>query len=354
MIHGLATASTAVGQTERGRRPPKAQSPTPRGPHGRLDRFSRLLWAPVLICLILAAPNAHAETGEVALTFDDLPALTLLADQPYVNYLNAMLLRGLKRHRLPAIGFVNESKLDELDRAQQIAVLGRWLDAGMNLGNHTYSHESPDVLGGKGYIADIARGEPVTRGLLKQHGKQLDWFRHPYLETGVPEAVKQEIDDWLAGHGYRIAPVTIDADDWEFAEPYDDAIARHDEARRLRIRKQYLDYTERTVAWYQSASDTLFGRQIAFVMLLHATRLNADCIDDLAMILKRRKLRGVTLEKAMKDPAYSLHDPYVGHDGIDWMERWSKELHKELPWGSWQDPPEQIVKEYDRADNDRR
>jgi hypothetical protein len=88
-------------------------------------------------------------------------------------------------------------------------------------------------------------------------------------------------------------------------------------------------------------------------MLLHATRLNADSIDDLARILRRRNLRGVTLEEAMKDPAYRTHDPYVGHDGIDWMERWSGQLHRELPWDSWQDPPAQIVREYDRTNNDR-
>lgn len=311
------------------------------------------LSALALVALLAITPNAHAATGKVALTFDDLPALSLFADQPYVNYLNVMLLRGLKRHRLPAIGFVNESKLGEIDRPQQIANLEKWLDAGMNLGNHTFSHESPDQLGGQGYIEDIARGEPVTRGLLKRRGKPLAWFRHPYLETGFPEPVKREIETWLTAHGYRIAPVTIDADDWEFAEPYDDAIARHDEARRLRIQKQYLAYTERTVAWYQDASNALFGRQIAFVMLLHATRLNADSIDELAAILKRRKLTGVTLEEAMKDPAYRIRDPYVGHDGIDWMERWSDELHKELPWDSWQDPPAEIVQEYDRTNNDR-
>ena len=312
-----------------------------------------LLAGLVAACLLGPTPGACAEAGKVALTFDDLPALSLFNDQPYVNYLNIMLLRGLKRHHLPAIGFVNESKLDDIDRTQQIANLRKWLDGGMNLGNHTFSHESPDALGAKGYVEDIARGEPVTRGLLAERHKPLNWFRHPYLETGVPEAVKREIDDWLAGHGYRIAPVTIDADDWEFAEPYDDAISRHDEARRLRIRKQYLEYTERTVAWYQKASDALFGRQIAFVMLLHATRLNADCIDDLSDILKRRKLKGVTLDEAMKDPAYRTRDPYVGHDGIDWMERWSNELHKDLPWDSWQDPPKQIVEEYDRTNNDR-
>jgi peptidoglycan/xylan/chitin deacetylase (PgdA/CDA1 family) len=318
-----------------------------------MRKFGHITVALAFTAALALAASARAATGKVALTFDDLPDLSIFADQPYVDDINDRLLKGLRRHRLPAIGFVNESKLDEIDRARQIANLDKWLDAGMSLGNHTFSHESPDVLGAQGYIEDIARGEPVIRSLLMQRGQSLDWFRYPYLETGFPEAVKRQIGDWLAAHGYRIAPVTIDADDWEFAEPYDDALSRRDEARRLRIRAQYLAYTERTVAWYQSASTALFGRQIAFVMLLHATRLNADSIDDLADILKRRKLKGVTLEEAMKDPAYRLGDPYVGHDGVDWIERWSNALHKQLPWDRWQDPPAQIVREYDALNNDR-
>ena len=313
------------------------------------------------LALLAQAPAARAETGKVALTFDDLPGLTLFTDQAWVNYFNTALLHGLKRHHLPAIGFVNEGKLEldsspkpgEIQREPQIANLQKWLNGGMNLGNHTFSHESPNDLGAAGYVADIAKGEPVVRSLLSARHKPLVYFRHPYLETGFPAAVKKQIDDWLAAHGYTVAPVTIDADDWEFAEPYEDALARHDEARVLRIRHQYLEYTERTVAWYQKASDAVFGRQIAFVMLLHDTRLNADCIDDLAAILKRRKLKGVTLEEAMKDPAYRLRDPYVGADGIDWIERWSDELHKDLPWSEWRDPPKQIEEEYDRNNHDR-
>lgn len=316
------------------------------------------LLKPILVAVVLAglvanAAQAQTPRGKVALTFDDLPGLSLFADQAYVNYINDTLLRGLRRHRLPATGFVNESKIDEIDRAQQIANLDKWLDAGMTLGNHTFSHESPNQLGAGPYIADIARGETVTRPLLQRRGMPLLWFRHPYLETGFPEAVKRQIDGWLGGHGYQVAPVTMNADDWEFAQPYDDAISRRDEVRRLRIRKQYLDYTERTIAWYQGASNALFSRQIAFVMLLHATRLNADCIDDLAAILERRGLKGVTLDQAMKDPAYRIHDVYAGRDGIDWIERWSDELHKPLPWGAWQDPPAQIVHEYDLTEGDR-
>jgi peptidoglycan/xylan/chitin deacetylase (PgdA/CDA1 family) len=312
----------------------------------------------VVVCLLfalaLAACGDHrgAAGGDVALTFDDAPGLSLSNDQAGVNSLTDRLLDGLKRRRLPAIGFVNAGLVDGAHRAQQIANLNKWLDAGMNLGNHTYSHESPNALGARRYIEDIARGEPVTRALLAAHGKALVWFRHPYLETGYPAPVKREIDQWLAAHGYRTAPVTISADDWEFSEPYDDAIARHDEARRRWIKTQYLDYTERTIAWCQLASKALFGRQIAFVMLLHATRLNADSIDELADILKRRRLRGVTLEQAMKDPAYRLGDPYVGRDGIDWLERWSRQLHRDLPWDTWRDPPQPIADAYHRLATD--
>ena len=38
---------------------------------------------------------------------------------------------------------------------------------------------------------------------------------------------------------------------------------------------------------------------------------------------------------------------------IDWLERWSQERHRELPWDSWQDPPRDIVEEYDRTNSDR-
>ena len=308
-----------------------------------------------LSALVLAAsaPAVAKPAGQVALTFDDLPGLTLFADQPYIDYFNIMLLRGLKKHHFPAIGFVNESKLDDVVRAKQIANLQRWLDAGMDLGNHTFSHESPNELGAAGYIDDIAKGEPVTKGLLAAKGKKMQWFRHPYLETGFPIAAKREIDSWLGQHGYRVAPVTIDADDWEFAEPYDDAISRKDEARVKRIREQYLAYTERTIEWYQKASQDVLGRQIAFVMLLHDTRLNADSIDDLAAILKRHNLKPVSLEKAMKDPAYKKGDTYPGKDGIDWIERWADEMHKNMPWSTWQDPPKQIEQEYDRFNRDR-
>ena len=305
------------------------------------------------LTLIASFGAAQAKPVPIALTFDDLPALTVLSDQAYVDYLNIMILRGLKRHHIPATGFVNEGKLDELQRARQIANLRRWLNAGMDLGNHTFSHDSPNTVGPVRYIADIERGEAVTGALLRERSQRLRWFRHPYLETGSSFAVKREIDRWLSGHGYRIAPVTIDADDWEFAEPYDDAIARRDVPRQQHIRREYLAYTTMRIDWSMRSARILFGRDIAQVILLHCTRLNADTLDDLARLLKSSGLRPVNLERALEDPAYRTPDTYAGKDGINWLERWALAARKDLPVRGDQDPPANIKAEYDRVDNDQ-
>jgi len=311
----------------------------------------------VLAGLVLAGGAAHAapaslpESASVALTFDDLPGIVLKPDQAYVDATNKALIKGLKHHHFPAIGFVNEGKLDEIIRARQIAVLQRWIKAGFDLGNHTFSHSSPNNVGAAGYIADIARGEKVIRPMMVKAHRNLQWFRHPYLETGSPEPVKAQINAWLAGHGYRIAPVTIDADDWEFAEPYDNAVMTGNTAEAARIRGVYLAYTERSIGWYRRASHVLFGRDIAYVMLLHDTRLNADCFEGLAAILARQNLHPITIDQALRDPAYRTADNYSGKDGIEWMERWSDTLKKDLPWSDYEDVPKGIVKEYDKLDS---
>jgi peptidoglycan/xylan/chitin deacetylase (PgdA/CDA1 family) len=321
--------------------------------HVVTKRTRRLaLW--LIAALALAPGPAAARGGRIALTFDDLPALTILPDQPYVDYLNATILRQLRRHHLRATGFVNEGKVNELVRDRQIADLGRWLTAGMDLGNHTYSHNSANVLGPSAYIADIVRGEPIIRQLLAQHGRKIVWFRHPYLETGYPVANQREIDTWLANHGYRIAPVTIDADDWEFAEPYDDAIARRDMVAQRHIIAEYLAYTAKRIDWARRSARLLFGRDIAHVMLLHCTRLNADALDELAALLRREHLRSVDLATAMRDPVYRTPDRYAGKDGIDWLERWAIDRHRDLPSDGNEDPPADIKAAYDRVDNDQR
>lgn len=301
---------------------------------------SRRMWLCLFGLLWIAAP---AQAGTVALTFDDLPVFGPYKTAAEGQQVTTKLLAGIKRNHWHAIGFVNEIQLDARDREARIAMLRQWLDAGLDLGNHSYSHMSLTHTPVEAYIADVARGETVTKQLLAERGRKESWYRYPYLETGPTLAIRHTFESWLATHGYRNAPVTMENSDWEFAEPYSDALAHGDTAEAAHIRQAYLDFTAHIVPWYQMAAKQLLGREPAFVFLLHASRLNADSTDELAAILKQARLKSITLAQAMKDPAYRIADTYAGPDGDEWLTRWSLTLHKGLPYGSLPAVPADIA-----------
>jgi peptidoglycan/xylan/chitin deacetylase (PgdA/CDA1 family) len=276
------------------------------------------------LCAIGASP---ANAGEVAITFDDLPVFGLYAPMPEAQRVTAELLDGFKLHHWKVTGFVNEIQLAEWDRPSRIDLLNRWLDAGMDLGNHSYSHLSLTSTPVDAYIADVARGETVTKTLLAQRGRHERWYRHPYLETGPTLAIRQQFEGWLAAHGYQVAPVSMENSDWVFAEPYDEALKRGDTAAATHIRDAYLTFTRQIIPWYRAAAKDVLGREPAFVFLLHASRLNAVSIDALDTIFQENHLHSITLDKAMTDPAYRIPDTYAGPAGMGWVTRWSIGLH---------------------------
>jgi peptidoglycan/xylan/chitin deacetylase (PgdA/CDA1 family) len=281
---------------------------------------------------ILSLSHHPSRAQDIALTFDDLPVYGRPGSVKEASDLTADLVSGLVRRHLPAIGFVNEIQLEGTERVQRTALLQRWLDAGLDLGNHGYAHLSLTQTAADAYVADIARGQAVTNALLAKFGRHVVWFRHPFLETGSTPETRHEVDAWLNSHGYRVAPVTLGNSDWEFADLYDSALRRHDPGTAEKIRATYLAYTDRVIGWHQDAARQMLGRAPALVFLLHASRLNAASIDALADILERHDLHAVTLATAVADPAYEIPDSYVGRDGLSWLTRWSLTLEKPLPW----------------------
>ena len=299
---------------------------------------------------VLAAAASGAYGEPVALTFDDLPTLALNSAPKYAEITTVRLIRGLRRQRLPATGFVVGDQLEGVHRATGRRLLRRWLNAGFELGNHTYSHNSLSTVPIDEYIADVERDDALLRPLLRARRQSSRWFRHPYLETGATLEAKHTFEAWLAKAGYRIAPVSMENADWMFSPSYDDAIRRNDRAAADHVRLAYLAYTARVVRWYREAGLQLPGRRPSFVFLLHACRLNADSIDDLAAILRANDLAPVTLAVAMQDPAYALADDFADPNGDQWLSRWARTLKTTLPWDSYPAPPADIAAEAKRLD----
>jgi peptidoglycan/xylan/chitin deacetylase (PgdA/CDA1 family) len=259
----------------------------------------------------------------MAVTFDDLPAQGFERGTVSVEHdINKRIVATVKKRRIPAVAFVNERGLetDGTVDPKKVASLSIWLDAGLELGNHTYSHPSLHKVPLEQYLREIADGERVTKPLAAEHERHFGWFRHPYLQTGRDLETKRAVEAYLAEHGYRVAPVTIDNSEWVFARAY---ASTKDVATRKKIGAEYLDYMMRVVAYYEKQSELLFGRQIPQVLLVHANSLNAEYFDDLADRIAARGYRWITLEDAVADEAYRSPDEFIGNGGITWLHRWA-------------------------------
>jgi len=262
----------------------------------------------------------------VAVTFDDLPVISVVhGDLESQRRITTTLLEGLRAHRVPAIGFVNERKLESQGTTEpaRVDLLRRWLDAGLELGNHTYGHPDLHCTPATEFEADVIRGEPVTRALLATRGMELRYFRHPFLHTGTDLATKCHVEEFLARHGYRVAPVTIYTEDYLFAAAYDRSNQRGDSRAARKVADAYVPYIESQFVYYERLSQRLLGYELPQTLVLHANTINAETIDGLVAMMKRRGYAFVPLERALADQAYAVADPYVGSEGISWLQRWA-------------------------------
>jgi len=295
-------------------------------------------WVLLLALVFPLIPTAHADGPDrrIAVTIDDLPWARLDEIAPAdLQVRHQRLIEQLRRAGVPVVGFVNENKLqvDGKVDPQRLAMLEDWLDAGYELGNHTYSHADINEVGVPAFEKEILDGERQLRPLLAERGQAPRWFRHPYLRTGRTAEQKATVASFLDAHGYRIAPVTIDNGEWVWAFAYanvmdsqPDSPAR--EAQLERLRSGYVPYMLNKLDYYEAQSLQLLGYALPQVWLMHANELNADCFATLVEATRRRGYRFVSLEEAMRDPAYTHADGYEGRYGPSWLHRWAMAENK--------------------------
>ena len=293
---------------------------------------------------------------EVALTFDDLPGVSMLRSQhcraqAYAE-LNRRIVRKLTAHRIPALGLVVEGRLCVQRHSALPEILDIWAAAGMELGNHSYSHYDLNNTPLAKYQADVIRGESAAKRVLKKRGKTLNYFRHPFLHAGKDVATKVSFEKFLRGRGYLLAPVTIDNQEWVFAEVYAMAKDRGDTATARRVAGEYLHYMNTIFEFFEKRSVEVVGREIRQVLLLHVNPLNADYLDELVGMMKKRGYSFISMDKALEDPAYRLPDRYAGPVGLSWIHRWA--LAKGMQMREEPREPQIIAKLFRDYTNSRR
>jgi peptidoglycan/xylan/chitin deacetylase (PgdA/CDA1 family) len=233
--------------------------------------------------LLLLTAVAAGASREVAITIDDLPRGGDGGDRTFagIRGMTERLLAPFREGKIPVSGFVHPGRT-ELAAPDVRRILNLWLDAGAELGNHTWSHADLNKMAVADYEQDVLKADAFLRPLVEARGKKLEFFRYPMLHAGPAAETKRAIAEFLAAHGYRNAPVTFDDSDYMFAALY----TRPE--YRARVRNEYVPYLEAVVAFFEGRSAEVVGREFPQILLLHASELNSRTIPDILAMLRRR------------------------------------------------------------------
>ncbi len=301
------------------------------------------------LLFVVIAGLLAAQRKQVAVTIDDLPWAQSLEGQCDYDRLTAQtkrLLAPIRADHMPVTAFAIAGNCPNLSDDQYRAVLRQWMDAGAQIGNHTYSHRGLNTSPIAEYEADILKADEKLRRLTGQ--EKIEFFRSPMLQTGPVPETKERLESFLAAHGYRQSPVTFDNSDWMFAYVLAHARKRSDETLAQRVKAEYVPYMESVIAFFEKRSVELVGRDFPQILLIHANDLNAELLPDLLGMLRKRGYDFISLPQALQDPVYGMQNTYAGTGGFSWIHRWTKSVPRPDLKGGEPDEPRWLVDAYER------
>jgi peptidoglycan/xylan/chitin deacetylase (PgdA/CDA1 family) len=258
--------------------------------------------APLLLAATTASAGHAATPVKIAMTFDDLPAHSALP--PGVSRIDVagrILAAFHDAGTGPVYGFLNG--VGEEREPESVGVLSLWRAAGHPLANHTWSHMNLNTNSLADWEADLVRNEPV----LERHmaGQDWRWVRYPFLSEGETPAKHAQAREVLKARGYRIASVTMSFGDYAWNEPYARCMAKGDAAAVAILEASFLKAAKDSLDYSRGLSARLSGRDIPYVLLMHAGAFDARMMPRLLALYRDNGVSFVSLEEAERDPFYA-------------------------------------------------
>lgn len=257
-------------------------------------------------------------------TVDDLPIASgdKHRDAKDRDEITRGLLAVLAKHHIHAVGMVIWSHVDGPSDEER---LGRWLQAGHELGNHSFGHLDYTATDSTAYIADVERGRAGLAAFLERdpahRQKTVRFFRFPYLREGDTPDKLAAMRRYLVASGQRNLTVTIDDEDWSYEADWVAARARGDRAVMDSVAAEYHNALHMEVADHESRGDGLFNRPVPQILLLHANAVGVAQWDRLFTWLERTGHRFASADEVLADSAFAAPQAYVGKYGCSLWHR---------------------------------
>lgn len=248
------------------------------------------------LLLLLTMPMiSFAQQKTIAITLDDLPFVG-----EYRNFHLNMIITTLKEQQVPATGFIIASEIS----TQNWETLHKFRDAGLGLGNHTFSHANLNNLTVKKYIHEIKTADTILLPVMTQP----KYFRYPYLAMSSG-AKKNKILCYLAKNNYQVAPITIDSKDFVFNQRLLSVPELDRRAYLSELKSFYLDFIWQQTLKAEEYTQYNHNPEQSQILLIHANLLNAYVLPDLINFYKKNGYTFVSLENALSTFKKPIHCP---------------------------------------------
>lgn len=265
----------------------------------------------LLLCLCVMLLSTRMGTGTTLPTQKDTlsrPTISFTFDDGSVNDMpgyplerwNTMLLEHLKKHHVKAILF--SAGANKTSTKGQY-VLTSWNDAGHRIANHTINH--PNFNSSKMSVEQFEWELLANDTINKRYSNYLPFFRFPYLKEGNTEEKVRTFRQFMKEKGYRNGHVTIDASDWYVDSRLVRRLRDDSTATIEGFRNFYIEHLFDRAMYYEQLSQTLTGRHINHVILLHHNLAAALFLGDLIQHFKDKGWNVIDADKAYEDAIYN-------------------------------------------------
>ena len=291
------------------------------------------IWRSGLVLMLLCAPRLAAQ--EVALTVDDLPDHASLPAGVSRTDVAKKMLAALADAKLGGVvyGFINAGKLEKYP--DEIQVLKLWREAGQPLGNHTYTHMNFTDNPAEAFEENISKNEPMLMQLME--GQDWHWFRYPYLHEGDTLEKRHAARAYLQEHGYHIAQVTLDFEDYLWNGPYARCMDKKDKKAIAWLKESYLKTAREYFKLDRAMAQQIYGHDIKYVLLMHIGAFDAEMLPKLIAQMKKDGFKFVSLLEAESDPAYQSDPDAPLKDGGTLLDQFFDS--KKLTYPAHEDKP---------------